>query len=254
MRLSVFGKAFFLVLTLVCGHVSQPLPASASETLLVAYDPDFKPFTFQNEFGAADGILINILKEVLKSGKLKYQLVPMPRKRIVIETNAGNVDISLPWRQISVPVDQHNMVGPITAERAPTRLWQATRNDKSWKSLDDLKGLTVGIRAGFTYAPDFEAMQDINRVLTYSNEEMVKMLVSGRFDVAISDETTLRHTIRSMGLDHKIKPVDGPPVDYADRYFAVPKKKETLAIRLEQLLSDYKKTKRYAALLSRHIN
>ncbi|MTI42637.1 ABC-type amino acid transport substrate-binding protein [Roseibium hamelinense] len=227
---------------------------ASSGPLLIAYDVEFRPLTFQNGLGAADGLYIHILKGALDAGGISYRLVPMPWKRIVSETDAAAVDVSLPWRHQPERFEKYHMVGPISESGMPARLWQKTGAGLRWDTYEDLSGMKVGVRAGFTYAPDFQEADNFERVRTFSNEVMIRMLINKRFDIAISDEITLRMAARDLGLEAEIEPVDGPPVDFTLRYFVVPKSKPKIAGQLQSLLDAFKQTGRYRQIIAQYFD
>lgn len=55
-----------------------------------------------------------------------------------------------------------------------------------WSTVDDLQGLSVGIISGYNYGPDLQRAIENNIVrkdVTSSEENSIKMLESGRFDI-----------------------------------------------------------------------
>jgi len=240
-----------LLVVLLLGGLSR---AQANDLWVIAYDPEFRPLTFQDGQGAAAGLYIEILRSALKQSGIKFRLVPRPWKRLVADTDAGLVDVSVPWRHQEERFRKYHMVGPITADGMPARLWQRKGAGLTWTDYDDLKGLRVGVRAGFTYADAFDKADSFDRVQVFSDDMLIKMLMAGRYDLAISDEATFRDTARFLGLHDDIEPIKGPIIDTTLRYFVVPKSKPEIAERLRETLENHRQSADYTQILQRYFN
>jgi polar amino acid transport system substrate-binding protein len=79
-------------------------------------------------------------------------------------------------------------LGPIGTERAPVRFLMRTGQEHLLKSYEDLKKLSVGVKRGTLYFPQFDKDHTIRRVTAQDDHNMVKMLVAGRFDVMIVND------------------------------------------------------------------
>lgn len=83
---------------------------------------------------------------------------------------------------------------------APWIIW--TRDARPMRSLQDLKGLTVGVVAGYSYTPEFwdfiETFCNVERVA--SDEINFRKLEYGRLDAAVAEYGNGLHLIRKLNL------------------------------------------------------
>jgi polar amino acid transport system substrate-binding protein len=89
--------------------------------------------------------------------------------------------------------------------------------DSSWtyKNVDSLHLVTLGVIGGYSYSPEIdqyiEQYKDTEKVsLLFAENASVqnlKMLMKGRIDVYIEDETVTKHRAKQMGILEQIKVV-----------------------------------------------
>ena len=140
------------------------------------------------------------------------------------------------------------------------RLVLVARRDRHFKftSLDDLKGLTVGVGRGYDYSDTFMKAGGFIKEPALTAEQNLKKLSSGRIDLAVEDACIARYVMKQpapgFDLEHDLE-IISPPLDEIPLYFGVanstPNARE-IVDSFNRGLSSMKQDGSYWALLARH--
>ncbi|MTI10476.1 transporter substrate-binding domain-containing protein [Rhodospirillaceae bacterium RKSG073] len=246
MKHAMIYKFWFLTLLFVTVTVFNPNIGKASDNNLlvleISYDGDFSPFTYQNRDGIASGILMHTLKEALESKKIKFNLTAHPWKRTIVLTDKAMVDASIPWRYTEERTKKYHLVGPITPKGSPTVIWgrKSDTKIKSWESICDLSPYSIGAISGYRYPVIIEDAKCIENMQysTVTNKMLLQKLRNKRVDLIIGDRNVLEEAARQQNIEGMFEEVI-PPLEYVQRYLAVPKSKPQVAKILQDALDDF---------------
>ncbi len=71
--------------------------------------------------------------------------------------------------------------------------------------LESLKGYSIGSILGFSYHEEFDQTAILNKFNSAENEEnLIKMLIAGRIDIAIGHVDLINYLAKGMGVDEEI--------------------------------------------------
>ncbi|MDK9706550.1 MAG: transporter substrate-binding domain-containing protein [Desulforhopalus sp.] len=183
-----------------------PGSVPAGETIVYGYDEDYPPWE-KNTAGAATGINIDIMRIVAGKLGMEVRFASYPFKRILALLRTGDID----------------MAGGL--EKKPEReafadfllpAYQQTRKVFLMKKgstlllekYADLYGLKVGLRSGTKHFEPFDSDPAIVKVEADSVDELFKMLLFGRYDVAIGGNIQLLYAAKASGYADKIQVAD----------------------------------------------
>jgi polar amino acid transport system substrate-binding protein len=121
---------------------------------------------------------------LLEGVEVEYVFLPWPRA--YEESKSGNVHGTVQWLHSEQRAKEHYYSDPIMEE---SYVWfHMKKNAFDWHSFDDLKGMTIGARQGFTYIAEFyEAIDSevISVSMLSNNKQNVDMLFHDRIDAFI---------------------------------------------------------------------
>ncbi len=143
---------------------------------------DFKPYTFTNEQGEADGLLNLLTRKVLNEAGLEAEFREMPLLQMYEEINRGDLDIA--FLMGAFPVWKHVMIfGREPLARLQLQVY-FTDNMPPVRSSQDLRGKSALLVKGYTYGYMRDYLQfPENRVqltLADNHREAFETLASGR--------------------------------------------------------------------------
>jgi len=134
------------------------------------------------------------------------------------------------------------------------------RRDRHFKctSLDDLKGLTVGVGRGYDYSDAFMKADNFIKEPALTAEQNLKKLSSGRIDLAVEDACIARYVMKQpapgFDLDHDLE-ILSPALFEIPLYFGVGNKtpnSREIVDSFNRGLSSMKQDGSYRVLLARH--
>ncbi len=136
---------------------------------------------------ADKGIFISLIREAASRANLNIDIEVMPKKRALISFLRGNSNTLMPHSSAGQKLDAYKSK-PILAKMD---LAFVRKGDNVPQSVDDLSGKTVGLTAQYSYPKHLTSRQDIRFVQQAQNdEENIKMLAAGRYDVAIIEKSS----------------------------------------------------------------
>ncbi|UVJ43752.1 transporter substrate-binding domain-containing protein [Pseudomonas sp. LS1212] len=207
----------------------------------------------------------------LENGKpmgLDYEATALVFQRLGIEVEWQ----FLPWKRCLAMVEQGQADGILdifqTAERDsqlyyPSEplsevefvLFYANARPRPFQSLDDLRGLTIGVSPGYTYSEAFRNSSAFKREPAPTHEANFGKLSKGRIDLVITDRRVGQHVIKSLGLENQISELP-MVISRQKQYLAVRRNvgMDLLAQRFAAELKRFKREPAYAQLSARYAN
>lgn len=187
------------------------LPAGAhTEEIVFASPKDYSPKIIHSD-GEFKGVHVDVIREICRRMNVKPVFEVYPWARAISLAQSGKVDAIFPLLK--------------TTDRAeflyfPTESISITRNvvfglkkrHLHMKSLEDLKGLIVGINNQFAYGTKFDTYKKhLTLDLSITDEMLANKLVRGnhisRIDVAVAAEENFIFVNRELGFEKLIEVV-----------------------------------------------
>ncbi len=229
--------ALFLLATL-----AFPVFVLAQEMLVYGYDEDYPPWE-RNVEGVPLGINIDIMTIVAERLGMGIRFESYPFRRVLVLLKSGDIDIAgglekKPERAMFAdflePPYQKTMKVFVMKKGSTTVL----------EKYEDLYRLKVGLLAGTKQFEPFDSDEGIVKVETNSVDQLFRMLLFDRYDVAVGGNIQLLYAAKTKGYADKIH-VTGYKLDLgAGGQFAlsqkssfVPRKMEIEAILLDMFTS-----------------
>ena len=120
----------------------------------------------------------------LEGVEVEYKFMPWPRA--YEESKEGRVHGTVQWLYSAQREEEHYFSDPIMEE---SYVWfYLKKNTFEWQDFEDLTGMTIGARQGFTYNTEFYQARDngtIDVKMLGSNKQNLDMLFNDRIDVFI---------------------------------------------------------------------
>ncbi len=241
------------LLALVC--IIIPLFSSGTanaadypEELLVVYT-EWYPYTYKN----GKGFEIEIFKAVMDKIGVRVILKEFPFKRCLkmIETGTAHAVVSV----LDTP-DRRRYIIFSGEYISVSRTLFFTRKESKVRytgSLKDLKTYSIGTIAGFSYGTEFDNAKSLRKEEVLDAERLVKLVLGGRYDLGIENQAVIKGVAQKLGVETSLRFL-APPVHSRRLYvgFSKAAKLEGLADKFSAVLTEFKKTDQYRAILKKY--
>ncbi|MHC8329458.1 substrate-binding periplasmic protein [Pseudomonas sp. LB1P83] len=201
-----------------------------------------------------------------KSLGLDYETTDIVFKRLGIEVDWQ----FLPWKRCLSMLESGQADGALdifhSDERDATLLYPseplsevefvmfyANERPHPFRTLDDLKGLTVGTSPGYLYSKDFSESPLFTREPAPTHEANFGKLVRGRIDLLITDRRVGQHLLDELGIRDKI--TENPTVISHQSQFLAVRRNAGMDLLVQRFGAELKRFKRepaYAELSARY--
>jgi len=132
-------------------------------------------------------------------------------------------------------------------------MFYANARPYPFRTLDDLKGLTIGTSPGYLYSKDFSESPLFTREPAPTHEANFGKLVRGRIDLLITDRRVGQHLLDQLGIRNKI--TENPAVISHQSQFLAVRKNAGMDLLVQRFGAELKRFKRepaYAELSARY--
>ena len=192
---------FIVVLLLI--QLAFPTTVRAREMLIYGYDEDYPPWE-KNEASIPTGINIEIMTIVAKKLGFKIRFEPYPFKRVLALLNSGDIDMAGGLEKRPERAVFAEFLNPAYQKTAKIFILKKG-STKVLTKYEDLYHLRVGLRAGSKHFEPFDSDEGIAKVETNSCDQLFKMLLFERYDVAIGGNIQLLYAAKTAGYADKIQ-------------------------------------------------
>ena len=181
--------------------MSAALPVLSQEApVLKVATTEYPPFEYVKD-GVLQGDDVETVRTVLQAMgyEPKFQVLPWARAEMMVRR--GNADLL--FSLTSSPERERHYLFTAPISEARDVLYARKNDGLSWTSYNDLADLSVGVTAGYSYAPEFMAwlMQGESQVVTMNQENPdlagLRMVAMGRVDVFICEQTACDYLIET---------------------------------------------------------
>ncbi|AZE97111.1 periplasmic binding protein, putative [Pseudomonas orientalis] len=176
----------------------------------------------------------------------------------------------LPWKRCLAMLDQGHADGALDIFHSHERdalllypseplsqvefvLFYANERPHPADTLDDLRGLTVGVSPGYLYGEAFSASDAFTREPAPSHEANFGKLMLGRIDMVVTDRRVGQHVIKALGLEDKVS--QAPVVVSRQPQFLAVRRGAGMDLLVQRFAAELRRFKQepaYAALSAKY--
>ncbi len=213
----------FIRILFVIILVSASLNCVAQNTIVLAVEDSWPPYA--NEDGS--GISKEIIQSAYNSVNVKVEFIVVPYVRALLMAENGAVDGAFNVTKQKSTIDILNF-GEAPILQASASFYYHKDSTMNFNSVNDIpKEVTVGVIIGYEYGDNYQKNKDkFVEVKVSKQEQLIKLLMNKRIDMAIMFDDVAKAKLSKMGLtQHDIK--KGEINHISDIYVAFSKKKNT---------------------------
>ncbi|MFM2589396.1 substrate-binding periplasmic protein [Vibrio sp. TBV020] len=177
--------------------VLYPLSASYAATVLRVAQTTWPPFIMDSPFGR--GIAHDIVIEGLTTAGYQVEFVEKPWARILKETLKGKNDIIVAiWK-----TKQREQDYLFTEPYMYNQMAVVSRSelDFEYQTIENLKEKRVALINGYAYGAELLEYEQMYKVISIDLPNSIRLLLSGRADILVTDEAVGKWTISEMGIE-----------------------------------------------------
>lgn len=188
-------KIIVLATILLCATVLTSAPVGAQDLTIVF--EDYPPYEYIED-NEVKGINVELIREAFKRMAINPQFEPRPWKRALYELKNG--DILALSSGFKTPERETYGLFPSEPLAMETVMVIALKTSAvEINSLEDLRGLKVGVIREYAYGNEFDTLEGLTKVEANSNPRLLQMLLNQRMDVIIGNKAVFKHLAKSIG-------------------------------------------------------
>ncbi|SFJ77100.1 transporter substrate-binding domain-containing protein [Thermoflavimicrobium dichotomicum] len=228
-----------------CGTSSDSKVASSEgdvKKVIVGTGTQFPNYCFIDDHGKLTGFDVEVVREIDKRlPEYEFEFKTMEFSNLLLSLQTNKIDVIA-----------HNMVKNPEREKtflfngepynsSPTKV-VVNQNNKTIKSIDDLKGKKVAVSATSNAAYILQRYNKthnnaINIVYSNGGDDIINQLKTGRIDATISTQFTVDYNNRTVDAQQKAV---GSPLANDKVYFILRKDETALSGKIDQALKEMK--------------
>ncbi|MCR5098699.1 MAG: transporter substrate-binding domain-containing protein [Lachnospiraceae bacterium] len=159
-----------------------------SKRFVMGFDAKFPPWGYINEeTGEAEGFDIDLAREVCR--RMGVELVPQPINWRTKEEELSHSKVDCIWNGMSVD-DKRVERMTLTAPYMKNDLVFVVRNDSDIRSMEQMKGLKVGVQGGATSQTELERLEIFGSIIEFVEDDNITIMskiATGELDAALTD-------------------------------------------------------------------
>jgi polar amino acid transport system substrate-binding protein len=247
-------KTFTITVFLIMYLGSNLTSTYAAERVILIAGDQWCPYVCDKD--GDHGFSVELIEKVLKQNYLKTKYLNSNFIRLISQIKKGKWDV--------VTGTDKNFSPGLLISKIPvayTKWVFITRKHQKWKyeGTKSLTGLKLGTVAGYIYSKELTSYieknkdtKKVNIVYSYSPQESnLRMLLSGKIDVFIGDETVINYWIKKnkhSKSDFKVSGIDFE----TPLYCGLNKKDQVLSDIIDQGIIRFSKTENFKKLLKKY--
>lgn len=191
--LAVFGSLF-----------PNALPAAAAQPVVIAVG-DYAPYHYWKD-DTPQGLNINIIREAFELMGVPVRFERMPWKRSLASVRSGKVmgmcaGFKTPKReQFAIFPEEHLSMDE-------NMVFTHVDSDVLLQKLEDLRYFRVGVTTAYSYGPEFDSLERLNKSEFIADKKLVRVLLGKRIDVAVGNRLVFPYLARQLGGEDKLTPL-----------------------------------------------
>lgn len=175
----------------------------SAEQLVFSVLEDFSPYQYMENQKSA-GCDVDIMNEVCRRLSIELKVKPLPWKRALKTAENGDSSGLL---SVLHTAERESFLY-FTSEPIHIQKNVIVARKESGiviKSFDDLKDKKLGVVANFSYGPEFDKYEGLNKAVCNGQEELVRILDKKRIDVALGAEDPFRFIWKKLDLKERFE-------------------------------------------------
>jgi polar amino acid transport system substrate-binding protein len=176
---------------------SLSAPATAQQVMRVGSTPTGVPFTFlDTQTNTIQGLMVDIITEIGKNAGFQVQVEPMQFSALIGALTSNRIDIIAAAMYITEPRKQViDFSDPIYTYG--DGLFVPKSDTKDYKTLEDLKGLTVGAQVGTAYVEPLQKSGFFPEVKVYDTlPDIIRDVNTGRLKAGFADYPIVAYNLQ----------------------------------------------------------
>jgi polar amino acid transport system substrate-binding protein len=172
-------------------------PAPAQQTLKVGSTPTGIPFTFlDTQTNTIQGVMVDIITAVGKEAGFGVQVEPMQFSTLIGALTSNRIDVIAAAMYITEPRKQViDFSDPIYTYG--DGLFVPKSDTKEYKTLEDVKGLTVGAQVGTAYVEPLQKSGLFPEVKVYDTlPDIIRDVNTGRLKAGFADYPIVAYNLQ----------------------------------------------------------
>lgn len=213
-------KTIFLMITCCIFFGSY----ASAQSITLAY-VDFPPYEFEDK-GKPSGILVTIVEKLFEKADIPLTLKLLPFKRAYkyVKTGSNEIDGLFNFYKTQERLKFFDYTESVITN--PLVFFVRKDSIVKFNTLEDLKGLKVGVMRGYTYGTDFDNSTLFSREAANSHKLNFIKLVYGRIDVYPCDQLVGIHVAMKNNLMSELQ-ILTTPLKVMDGYIGFTKGKHS---------------------------
>jgi polar amino acid transport system substrate-binding protein len=172
-------------------------PALSQQTLKVGSTPTGIPFTFlDTQTNKIQGVMVDIITAIGKEAGFEVQVEPMQFSALIGALTSNRIDVIAAAMYITEPRKQViDFSDPIYTYG--DGLFVPKSDTKDYKTLDDVKGLTVGAQVGTAYVEPLQKSGLFPEVKVYDTlPDIIRDVNTGRLKAGFADYPIVAYNLQ----------------------------------------------------------
>lgn len=222
------------------------------ESLRIVTEP-WAPYVYLQD-GKPTGIDYEITARVFKRLGIDVDWQFLPWRRCLMMLDEGQADGALDIFE-SAERDSQLLYPNEPLSQVEFVLFQAKARPHAFSSLNDLRGLKVGISPGFLYGQEFRESPLFERETAPTLEANLGKLLLGRVDLVITDRRVGRYALKELGLEGQVDEL--PIVVSRDKQYLAVRRNAGMDLLVQRFAAELRRFKQepaYAELIARYAN
>ncbi|WP_163835289.1 substrate-binding periplasmic protein [Spartinivicinus ruber] len=227
---------------------------AAKELKLALGMVDYPPYYFQDDQDTIRGISAETAQKLAKQLNHKIIFKRYPFGRVVLYLQTGEADMVCQF--FNTP-DRAKAVIYTGVPHAFESAWMFIKkgsNINYQNNLQELSNYRFGGVIGYSFGKAYDTANYLNKQNAVSEQEQIKMLLAGRFDIALGTKPTIIYHAKRMQVLDQIEFLT-PTLADSPVYMAFSRARDDayeLAAKFTEALVEYKKTDEYRQLLKKY--
>ena len=221
-----------------------------AQTWQIAGDSQFEPYSYtQGHNMPAQGLDVELVEAILKEANIDYELRLYPWERVKLLLEQSRIDMAFPFAGTPSRHNQYQLAGPL---RSGSTVFMVSKELPlhDWQQFSDLQHYTIGQIRGYSYAQDYDSAPLTRNMNADTPQQLISMLLAGRFEIIIGDRIQLLHLAQQQGVLNQVR-ILPTAVAQMPRFVAFEKTNQQSAQRFSQALENLRKSGRLQSIEQR---
>ncbi|MBA6335948.1 transporter substrate-binding domain-containing protein [Colwellia sp. BRX8-7] len=226
----------------------------ARVTLKVAIEEiGYSPYNYK-ENGEIKGFTIDVLDYIKANSKYDFEFVTLPWPRALYLVAEGKVDLILTLFKNKKRAKTYHFIEPSYGYEINQLFTLADNNFQYNGGLKQLLPYSIGTKREFSYGKAFDSANYITKLPALTEEVLLKLLLTRRIDMAISNPYVFNQLIKKNNVISKVQAME-PYVAKTPVYLGLTKARadsKEIKETLGQLIKKFKAAPYYQVLLNKY--